>query len=238
MHSHLLVIPVLSGLPLLLGACGGGEAGQADDAVEQSSTTPSASPASAEPTASIARATILGGTTSFTTDAGDAVDLDVAVNGRECTLAELLPLTCRGSTGAGGDFVVTVESSLGAPTDFTVVVRCGLTPAIPAASGAGGQPVLADLGLAPYGEVMGVTLIGADSAEAALVYQPEGAECPVVWALGKVDRTNLFTGGTDALNGEESPIRFRDAAGLEACASADGQGGITVSAAQGGRCDR
>ena len=79
------------------------------------------------------------------------------------------------------------------------------------------------------GEILGVTLIG-EAAEAALVYQPEGSECPVVWGLGAVDRSSLFLGGLDALSGESNPITFRDATGAERCARADGGGGITVSA--------
>jgi len=145
--------------------------------------------------------------------------------------------TCRATTGAGGAFVVTAEGDEDSPGEWNVVVRCGLRPAIPGASATGAfTPVMADLGLAPYGEVAGVTLLGTDSAEAAIVYQPAGASCPVVWALGGVDRASLFTGGTDALNGEESPLRFRDATGAEVCAVADGRGGITVGVPDGADC--
>ena len=93
----------------------------------------------------------------------------------------------------------------------------------------------ADLGLEPYGDVVGVTLTG-DVAEGALVYHPEGVDCPVVWGLGEIERSSLFTGGTDALNGEPSPIWFVDAEGTEACAVADGQGGIKVGTKQGDDC--
>jgi len=238
MRRHPLVIPViLTVLALLLGGCGGGGGG---DTTSEPDDVPSSAgetaPVPSEPPVSTANATILGEPTAFTAGAAGAEDLSVSINGRECVLAELLPITCRASTGAGGSFVVTAESAIDAPTEFTMVVRCGLDPAIPAASGSGGQPVTSDLGLAPYGEVAGITLIGPDSAEAALVYQPEGEDCPVVWGLGEVDPTSFFTGGTDALNGEESPIFYKDGTGADACAFADGQGGITVSSAEGGKC--
>ncbi len=166
-----------------------------------------------------------------------AADLDSAVAGRECVLAEALPLTCRASTGAGGAFVVTAEGVADAPGDFNVVVRCGLTPAAPVASASGPfQPITADLGLAEYGEVVGVTLRSTDTVEAALVYLPADEECPIVWGLGEISRDSIFTGGTDALNGSEAPIRFLDAAGNLACAVADGQGGIAVSSPQGNTC--
>ena len=133
--------------------------------------------------------------------------------------------------------MVTSESSLDAPSTWNVVVRCGLLPSQPGAAAAGEfTPLVADLGLAPYGEVVGVTLLSADGAEAALVYQPEGADCPVVWGLGEVGSNSLFTGGIDALNGEENPLRFTDASGADACAVADGQGGISTGTADGTTC--
>ena len=125
-------------------------------------------------------------------------------------LADALFGSCRASTGTGGAFLVTAESTPEAPTTWKMVVRCGTNPGIPAASAQGDfQPITSDIGLEPYGEVLGVTLRG-EVAEAALVYQPDGADCPVVWGLGAVDRGSFFTGGLDALSGASNPIRFTD----------------------------
>jgi hypothetical protein len=179
---------------------------------------------------------VLGESTAFA-PGGDVEPIDAGVSGRECLLSEPLFGSCRAATGAGGAFVVTAEGSADAPGEWTIVARCGLTPAAPGASASGAfTPVVTDLGLAPYGEITGVTLLGPDRAEAALVYQPGGAACPTVWGLGEIDRTSLFTGGTDALNGAEDPLRFRDATGAEACAVADGEGGISVGTPDGADC--
>lgn len=238
----LLVLPLL--IVMVLAPCGD------DPSNARPRTTPSdstaatgaatdetpATEASPEP-ATAAVSELLGEKTLFVPGGSGATDLDTAVKGRECVLAEALPLTCRASTGAGGAFVVTVEGVADAPGDFNVVVRCGLTPAAPSASASGPfQPITTDLGLAEYGEVAGITLRGADTAEAALVYLSADAECPIVWSLGEISRDSIFTGGTDALNGSEAPIRFLDAAGVDACAVADGQGGITVGTPRGDAC--
>jgi hypothetical protein len=179
---------------------------------------------------------VLGEPSAFEPATG-AEPIAVSVAGRECVLAEPLFGSCRAATGAGGAFVVTAEGDPDSPSEWNVVARCGLTPATPGASASGEfTPVMADLALAPYGEVAGVTLIGPDGAVAALVYQAPGTACPVVWGLGDVDRRSIFTGGTDALNGEESPLRFRDAEGADACAVADGEGGVTVGVPDGAGC--
>jgi len=90
--------------------------------------------------------------------------------------------------------------------------------------------------LAPYGEVLGVSMSSGGQAEGALVYQPEGEECPVVWGLGPIDPLNIFVGGTDRLNGSEAPIQYTAADGSTARAVADGNGGIEVSIATGDGC--
>ena len=172
---------------------------------------------------------VLGEAGLFGPGGGGAAPLVAQVDGRECVLADALFGSCRASTGAGGAFLVTAESTAEAPTTWTMVVRCGTSPGIPAASTHGDfQPQTSDVGLEPYGEVLGITL-RAEVAEAALVYQPDGAECPVVWGLGEVDQGSFFTGGLDALSGSSNPIRFTDAQGVRACAVADGAGGIAVS---------
>lgn len=172
---------------------------------------------------------VLGDPTQFGSGTNGATALEVAVNGRECVLSDTLFGSCRASTGTGGQFVVTAEGSVDDPSRWNVVVRCGLKPARPAAVASGQfTPVTTDLGLTPYGEVVGVTLRSSGSVEAALVYQPDGADCPVVWGLGEVGSDSLFTGGTDALNGEDAPVYFTDAAGARVCAVADGQGGVST----------
>lgn len=206
------------------------ESASASDPLRTSSSaSSSASPATSTPEPD-ASADILGEPGLFGPGGADATSLDVQVDGRECVLSTPLFGSCRASTGAGGAFVVTMESTPEAPTVYDVVVRCGTAPAEAVASAVGDfQPRSSDVGLEAYGEVLGVTLVG-DVAEGALVYQPEGATCPVVWGLGEVDRNNLFTGGLDALNGEATPLRFTDAKGAVQCADADGRGGIRVSA--------
>jgi len=234
---------LLLALALALGGCGGGDEDPATDnpASDNVDTTAptSESPAAEASVEAVPDAVseILGERSDFAAGAGGAAPLETDIEGRECLLREALNGSCRGAGGTGGDFVVTAEGSIDAPGEWNVVVRCGLEPAVPAASAQGAfTPVIADLGLAPYGDVIGITLLGASTAEAALIYQPDGAECPVVWGVGGVDSTSLFTGGTDALNGSESPLAFRNAQGSDACAVADGQGGITVGTPQGGKC--
>ena len=86
--------------------------------------------------------------------------------------------------------------------EWNVVVRCGLDPATPVAAARGTfQPVFTDLGLGDRGEVTGLTLTGEDEGNAALVFLPEGADCPVIWGVGAMSKTSLFTGGVDRLNG-------------------------------------
>ncbi|MBJ7355884.1 hypothetical protein [Nocardioides sp.] len=233
------LFPVIALLGVL-GACGGDADDEAGDAADpgpvasagSEPASPSTSPSASQPAPAAAQAQVLGEPGRFAAGGGEASPLDVEMAGRECVLADALFGSCRASTGTGGPFVVTAESTTEAPSVWNVVVRCGTDPAVPAASAQGEfQPMTTDLGLEPYGEVVGVTLVG-DDAEAALVYQPEASECPVVWGLGAVDRSSLFVGGTDALNGEASPIRFTNADGAATCAVADGAGGITVSPCQ------
>jgi hypothetical protein len=228
-------------------SCGGGSPA----AESQPTSSPTSPVASAEATASesaaappateavegtAAHVDVLGAPSPFA-PARDGEPMEVSVSGRECVLVEPLFGSCRAATGAGGAFVVTAEGVADSPGEWTVVARCGLAPAAPGAAASGAfAPVLADVGLAPYGDGAAVTLLGTDHAEAALVYQPAGAPCPVVWGLGQVSRTSLFTGGTDALNGDEDPLRFLDATGAEACAVADGNGGIRVGAPDGADC--
>lgn len=225
----------------LLTACGG------DD--EPAGSPPAASTPASEPASETASASgsqtptdatggeILGEPGLFVAGGSGAEDLTVMVQGRECVLAEALPLSCRASTGAGGGFVVTAEGVDDAPGDWNIVVRCGLDPARPAISASGDfLPVTADLGLTPYGELVGLTLRTDERVEAALAYWPEGAECPVVWGIGEIGQDSIFTGGTDALNGEEAPILFTDATGQPACAVADEAGGIRVGSPQGTTC--
>jgi hypothetical protein len=223
----------------LAGACGDSDPGEPDARPDESpigSAAESSGSPSSEPVAADAAAQVLGEQSTFRSGGQGTGPLDVQVNGRECVLTDALFGSCRASSGTGGAFVVTAESTPDAPSDWTVVVRCGLSPALPGASAKGSfQPMTADLGLEPYGEVVGVTLRG-DVAEGALVYQPQGSDCPVVWSLGEIGRTSLFTGGTDALNGETDPIWFVDGQGREACAVADGQAGIKVGIRQGDGC--
>ncbi len=214
-------------LALGLTACGGGGEEGSAPAAPSTSASAEAPPATTTPTATTE---VLGEASLFSLDTGGAGELAGTVEGRECGLADPLFGSCRASTGAGGEFFVTAESTLESPTDFAVVVRCGTDPSLPVATASGDfQPVTADLGLAPYGEVVGVTFLGA-TTEAALVYQPEDAECPVVWSLGEVGENSIFTGGIDALNGSEAPIAFTGSDGKQTCASADESGGITVGA--------
>lgn len=240
---RLAPVLVLALFLLLLAGCGGDDDSptssdrttSAPSGATTPTPTPTPTPAEVEPGAVTAE--ILGDAGAFVTGGSGATEVPVEVDGRECVLAQALPLTCRAATGAGGGFVVTAEGVADAPGDFNVVVRCGLDPSLPAASASGDfQPLTADLGIAPYGEVVGITLIGSDRVEASLVYLPEGSACPVVWGLGETDRSSLFTGGIDALNGEESPVLFLDGTGTQACAVADGQGGIRVGSPQGRGC--
>lgn len=222
-------LPVLA-LVAMLSACGGGGGNGADPVADETTTAAPGDGGSPSTTDAVTEATaeLLGEGTTFVTGGGGAGELTGSVDGRECVLADALFGSCRASTGAGGAFLVTAESTVENPTEWNVVVRCGLDPALPAASAQGTfQPSTTDLGLAPYGQVIGV-MLRAEANEAALVYQPEGSECPVVWSLGEIDKDNLFTGGTDALNGSEAPIAFTDASGKRVCASADGSGGIAV----------
>jgi hypothetical protein len=246
--KRLLTAVALTVAAALTTSCGGSSdaGGQSARPTTPPSSVPTTSETASSETASTptseapdtaADIAVLGGASSFEAGGGSAEPLQVDVAGRECVLSEPLFGSCRGATGAGGAFVVTAEGDPDSVSTWTVVARCGLAPAAAGASASGTfTPVMADLGLAPYGEVAGVTLLGPDHAEAALVYQPQGAACPTVWGLGEVDRASLFTGGTDALNGEESALRFRDATGAEACAVADGQGGIMVGTPDGEDC--
>jgi len=221
---------------LALAGCGddGQDSAPPSDEPAASATATATEPP--DPPASV-DAEILGESTTFAAGASGVADVEVTVHERECLFADALPLSCRASTGAGGAFVVTAEGNPDLPGEWNVVVRCGLAPAVPVASASGDfQPVISDLGLTPYGELAGITLVRDDDAEAALVYQPTGAACPVVWGIGKVDPTSLFTGGTDALSGDEAPIRFRAASGSDACAIADGQGGMMIGKPQGSTC--
>jgi hypothetical protein len=233
-------VPAVLLLVAVMAGCGETESTEPDAAPtsspsevaeeEAASTTPSA--VGGEEVASEVR----GEPGSFRSGGEGAVPIDIEQNGRECVIAEPLFGSCRASSGVGGSFAVTAESTPEAPSEWNIVVRCGLSPALPAATAQGEfQPVSADLGLEPYGDVVGVTLT-ADVAEAALVYHPEGSDCPVVWGLGEIERFSLLTGGTDALNGDTDPIWFVDAEGTDACAVADGQGGIKVGTKQGDDC--
>jgi hypothetical protein len=218
----------------------GGESASSDDSSGAATAVTSSSAATESATASetVAPADVgvLGEPAGFEPGA-EADAIEVSVSGRECVTSEPLFGSCRAATGAGGAFVVTAEGDPDSPSEWTLVARCGLAPAVPGAAASGSfTPVLADLALAPYGELAGVTMLGAEDAVAALVYQPQGATCPVVWGLGEIDRGSIFTGGTDALNGEESPLRFRSADGAEACAVADGQGGISVGVPDDAEC--
>jgi hypothetical protein len=222
-------IAVVSALLLSTAACGG------SDDTDASATTEAAQSDGDDTTTTAATSTdaqILGEDTVFAPGGDGAADLTAEVAERECELGEVLFGSCRASTGAGGPFLVTAEGDVDAPGEWNVVVRCGLDPATPVASAKGTfQPATADLGLAPYGEVLGVSLTTGDEAEGALVYQPEGSDCPVVWGLGPIGPSNVFVGGTDRLNGDEAPIRFTQADGSPACAVADGDGGIEVTPA-------
>lgn len=227
--TWLAVVTIL----LALGGCGGDDPAAPSAAQPSSSESPGAS-ASAAPEAT---AEVLGEDAGFVAGGGGAGPLEVSVNERECVVTEALFGSCRAGSGDGGDFVVTAEGSMDSASEWNIVVRCGLEPAVPAASVLGEfTPVITDLGLADYGDVIGITLLDGPDSRAALVYQPEGAECPVVWGLGPVDEGSFFTGGTDALNGSESPLAFRGPGGVNACAVPDGQGGITVGKPRGDGC--
>ncbi|MBA2281905.1 MAG: hypothetical protein M3527_02690 [Actinomycetota bacterium] len=231
-------IALTAALLLLIAACGGAgddaEEGDGDAittteaAGDETTTTDSGSGATAE---------ILGEDTAFAPGGNGASGLDATIADRECELTEVLFGSCRASTGAGGAFLVTAEGDEDVPGDWNVVVRCGLEPAEPVAAAAGTfQPIFTDLGLAGYGEVIGITLRGTGEAEVALIYQPEGSDCPVIWGLGPTDPDAILLGGTDALNGEDAPIQVTRADGTAACADADGNGGIEVSDATAEGC--
>lgn len=227
---------LLAAVLLLAAACGGGGG---DDG--GGTGAPDASPETTAPDGgsggSDLTTEILGEDTQFAAGGDGASDLDVEVDGRECKLTDVLFGSCRAATGAGGVFVVTAEGNPDDTSEWNMVVRCGLDPAVPVASARGTfTPQYSDLGLEPYGEVFAMTLTGADEAEASLVFQPEGAACPVVWGLGPVKTSGLFVGGTDALNGDVDPIQFTMADGTLACITADGAGGLDVSASTGGDC--
>lgn len=225
---------LLVALPLLVAACGGG-GDEATDATTGDGATTSTTAAEGSFDATTE---ILGAPTTFEAGGGGADALDAEVDNRNCKQGdEVLMGSCRASTGAGGPFLVTSEGDVAAPGEWNVVVRCGINPAEPVASARGTfLPATTDLGLAPYGEVIAVTLIGSAGNEASLVYHPEGSDCPAVWGLGPVEENSLFLGGTDALNGEERPILFTKVDGTTACAAADGSGGIEVTAAAGDSC--
>lgn len=228
-HLRHALLPVLL---LVAAACGGGGNKTTDPTTDGGATTSSTAGGGTGATTEI-----LGEPTTFQDGGHGASSFSATVRERECELTEALFGTCRASTGAGGAFLVTVEGVADSVGDWNIVVRCGLDPAEPVASANGTfQPVTAELGLAPYGEVLSVTMTQTDEAEAALVYQPEGADCPVVWSLGAIMPSTLFLGGTDRLNGDEQPIRFTKVDGSTACAVADGAGGIEVTAAAGGSC--
>ena len=219
---------------LLLGACAGGSSNANDSPRTTQANDPSTTSADQ---GSGATGQILGEDTRFAAGGSGAADVEGDVNERECKLTGTVFGSCRASTGSGGGFFVTAEGTPDAPSEWNVVVRCGLHPAAPVTSAKGTfQPQTADLGLLPYGELVGVTLRGADATEGALVYQPAGSDCPVVWGLGPIDPSSLFTGGTDRLNGDERPIQFTQPGGVVVCAVGDGSGGIEVSPASGASC--
>lgn len=209
------------------GACGGGGKGDRDR--QTTATTESSASTTADATPSDATTDILGESTQFDPGGDGAEDLSSKINGRECVLEGQLFGSCRAATGAGGEFVLTAEGNRDNSSEWNVVVRCGLDPAVPVASARGEfQPITADLGLAAYGEMFGVTLGTAREAEFALVYLPSDAPCPVVWGLGAIKPSTLVTGGLDALNGTERPIQFLRPDGVTACVTADDAGGLAV----------
>ena len=230
------LVSITAAFLLLLAACSGG-ADETDELDGATTTEAAGGKTSTTVKASGAVGEILGEDTAFARGGNDAANLTATVAGRECELTGTLFGSCRASTGAGGAFLVTAEGDEDAPGNWNVVVRCGLDPAEPVTAAAGSfLPIFTDLGLGGYGEVLGVTLRGTDEAEVALVYQPEGSDCPVVWGLGPTDPNAILRGGTDALNGEDAPIQITRADGTAACADADGSGGINVSDATADGC--
>lgn len=223
---------------LLVASCGGGGGSDSSPATtEADGDTSSTTIGNGGAGASDLTTEILGEDTQFAAGGSGASEFAVEVDGRECKLTEVLFGSCRAATGTGGAFVVTAEGNHDDISEWNVVVRCGLDPAVPVASARGTfTPQYTDLGLEPYGQVFAMTLTGDADAEASLIFQPESAECPVVWGLGPVKTSNLFVGGTDAVNGNVAPIQFTAADGTLSCITADGAGGLDVRAATGDHC--
>jgi hypothetical protein len=228
--------PIAVLLVLALVACGGG--GDDDAALDEPGTSTSAATDEADHGSGDDPTTeILGEETQLSVGATGAEDLRAEVDGRECVLEEALFGSCRASTGAGGAFLVTAEGNEADPSEWNVVVRCGLQPAVPVASARGRfTPVFTDLGSGDYGEMIGMTLLSEDEGDLSLIYLPDGADCPLVWGLGQTARTSILVGGVDALNGSEQPVRFTRPDGSVACVESDGDGGFATRTAADGDC--
>ena len=174
---------------LALASCGGSKASTAP-------TTPSKAEAPADttqvPSISVK---FLGERSRITSGAGGARPMDAAPKGRDCGMSKELFGSCRAGTGTGGVYTVTFENNR---DDFTwnVVVRCGVHPAQPIASVQRQKlTVSADLNFDGIGEVVGVLMNATDGSEAALVYQPAGAECPQVFGVGPIKPNTAMGGG-------------------------------------------
>lgn len=168
----------------------------------------------------------LGAPTGLAAGAGATSDISASVDETLCTVDDPL-VSCMGATGAGGQFVVTVENDANDFTIRTVGVRCGLSPAVTMANATGKQLiVLGQLNFAEFGGVIGVARYGAGD-EAFLVVQPTGSTCPQVFGLGPIKLNSIMSGGTDVVG-----ITRPD--GSLACVVADGAGSFLVSEQQTG----
>src|SRR5687768_6336079 len=106
------LFPVVALLVVLV-ACGsdGGDDGDADQEPSPTASSGAGPPSPSPPAPASAATEVLGEPGPFAAGGGEASPLDVAVDGRECVLTDALFGSCRASTGAGGPFVVTVESA-------------------------------------------------------------------------------------------------------------------------------
>lgn len=223
----LFVVTSVAAAVLLLAACGGGSgrrssaSNSAANTVAVQTTDPAAVDAPAQDGPPLVS---LGTATGLVDGAGAATARSATLSGTQCQADDPM-VTCSGATGAGGQFVVTVEND---PNDFTirtVGVRCGLAPAVTMASVTGKQlVVLGQLTFAQYGGVVGVARYGAGD-EAFLVFQPTGSSCPQVFGLGPIKVNSIMGGGTDMVS-----ITRPD--GSLACVRADDAGAFTVSEQQ------
>jgi hypothetical protein len=215
-------------------ACGG------NGGTEPARATGSSTGSTAAATASVTpgRTTdILGDKTLFTGTTNGAGDVAATVNKRQCTVKDAPLVDCHAATGTGGQFVVTAEGNNAVPTEWNVVVRCGLDPAVPVASARGTfTPQFTELGSSAYGEMIGITFNGEQDGDANLAFLPPGTSCPVVWGLGRMKRFSSFTGGLDPLNGSERPLQFTRPDGTTACVVADTKGDLDVHAASQDGC--